>query len=43
MWDFFKKYHFEEQYLYTVTIKIGDEEHVGIFDGIQGNNVTWAN
>lgn len=43
MWDFFKKYHFEEQYLYSVTIKIGDEEHAGIFDGIQGNNVTWAN
>lgn len=42
-WDFFKKYHFEEQYDYNITISVDGKEYVGLFDGIQGNNVTWAN
>lgn len=42
-WDFFKKYSFDRQYDYNVTIKVNGNEYIGYFDGIQGNNVIWAN
>lgn len=41
-WDFFKKYSFDRQYDYNVTLKVNGNEYIGYFDGIQGNNVIWA-
>ena len=43
IWDFFKKYSFDRQYDYNVTLKANGNEYIGYFDGIQGNNVIWAN
>ena len=43
IWDFFKKYNFDRQYDYNVTLKVNGNEYIGYFDGIQGNNVIWAN
>lgn len=42
-WDFFKKYSFDRQYDYNVTLKVNGNEYIGYFDGIQGNNVIWSN
>lgn len=42
VWDFFKKYSFDRQYDYNITIKVNGNEYIGYFDGIRGNNVIWA-
>lgn len=43
IWDFFKKYSFDRQYDYNVTLIVNGNEYIGYFDGIQGNNVIWSN